>query len=247
MKKLFIIAILLVLSSCAFQIHEANASDDIIMGWGDSGSVNECLGLSICQNFETATTGYDNGETWTALGSGITPTYTTSPLRGTQSLYINDGTSYALSPSYTQTGEIWGHFVFQTSDGQPGNNATLLRWGDANLNNSYGAVSLLTTGYLKIIHGTGTATATTTQLPNGSTGTYHVWFHWKKGTGANGEMEAYISTSNTRPGTAEVSLTNGSITSNTVQTKLSIDNPGSSIKFDQLYISNSDTFSVVQP
>src|SRR6187549_3665401 len=41
------------------------------------------------QNFETPTTGYDNGETWTPFGTNVLPAYGTGALKGSQSFRVH--------------------------------------------------------------------------------------------------------------------------------------------------------------
>lgn len=62
----------------------------------------------------------------------------------------------------------------------------------------------------------GTATSSKTVATWAEGVTYHVWLRYKKGVGANAEVDLWFNTSATHPGTGnnKTSLTNGSKTTN---------------------------------
>src|SRR6266436_2575357 len=59
---------------------------------------------------------------------------------------------------------------------------------------------------LLLLHGTVNASATTPIVENT---TYHVWVEWTKGTGANGTMKLYLSTTGDKPELPEAQITTG--------------------------------------
>jgi hypothetical protein len=59
---------------------------------------------------------------------------------------------------------------------------------------------------LRIHHGTVTATGSTTLSPNV---TYNVWLEWTKGSGPDGTMRLYISSSSVKPSSPEASISAG--------------------------------------
>lgn len=159
---------------------------------GDS----SCTGFLFCQNLETATTGWDNGETWTTNGT-VDPAYTTSPLRGSQSCSIADS-SYiqrAFGGSNT-TVYLFGRFKF--GDGRPSTTVTILKGYHGT--SEIASVSILTSGKLYCAHGTVNNSSAAT-FADGASGTYYIWFKMGANSGAtDGVMKAWASTSPTDPG-----------------------------------------------
>jgi hypothetical protein len=77
-------------------------------------------------------------------------------------------------------------------------------WEDANWTS---AASLWADdNVLHVTHGTKFAVGTTAINPNV---TYHVWIDWTKGTGTNGTMQLFVSTTGTKPASPEASLNTG--------------------------------------
>ncbi len=104
--------------------------------------------------------------------------------------------------------EIWFYFKFQAVSGFPAN-PTYLGW----LNVGAGTISITVdsaTGGLSISGGTSSTTVDT--LTTGVT--YHLWGHYKKGTGSTQIQEIAFSTTGIKPlsGNAYASLSNGNRT-----------------------------------
>jgi hypothetical protein len=66
------------------------------------GGGNPCASYLVCQNLETSSTGYDNGESWTESGT-INHAYTGVILRGTQSLRLTGASSYTFTTYASQS------------------------------------------------------------------------------------------------------------------------------------------------
>jgi hypothetical protein len=173
-----------------------------------AGGSNPCSGYLFCQNYEG--TGYDNGETWTAGGTGtINPDYTTTVLEGSQSLLF-DATAQApiLSHIFSSTqSEIWGYFLFRPT-ALPNTTKNTITIKDYLGNNSYTIEFRTTGGWLVRINGSGATAETTTKMTTGTT--YHCWYHVKNGSG-NAVATFGFSTDGTEPtsGDAFNSKTNG--------------------------------------
>jgi hypothetical protein len=61
-------------------------------------------------------------------------------------------------------------------------------------------------GKLYIKHGSVSAGGSMVLAPNT---TYHVWVEWTKGSGTNGTMRLYVSTSGTKPAVPDATITTG--------------------------------------
>ena len=90
------------------------------------------------------------------------------------------------------------------------------------------------------MHGSVPALGTTALSTNT---TYHVWVDWTKGTGTNGTMKVFVSTTGTKPAVAEASLTtgNGGATQNL---HLGPTGTGPNLIFDRLLI---DDVPIINP
>jgi hypothetical protein len=168
----------------------------------------ECVDKLICQNLEGA--GYDNSETWNETGATVNEDYTTIPLRGAQSLYqLDTGIDPKVYASFTGSSEIWAHFLFQTDDSTPAaGNQNFFR-----IQNSSGTqvagFSLVGASGLLTFYGCGSSYSTVDALASATT--YHIWFYYKKGTGANALIKLGFGTDTNRPtsGNKYISCTDG--------------------------------------
>ena len=187
-------------------------SDSVVVGYSGGG---ECAGTVVCQNFETPTTGYDNGETWEAHNaayvSSADPIYSSSPLRGNQSLRIVAGESAPIGGrriSFDAMSECYVAFRMRI-DSNSTDNVNILEFHDADGNRIANVAWV--SGLMRIYgdHGAQAGSSTT----NLSTATmYYVWAEYIKGTGSNGVLRIYGSTSRTKPGTPLVNITAGTAT-----------------------------------
>ena len=188
MRKL--ILILFILLSCASL---ANSGGIISFPGGGvpSGAFN-CAPYIDCQNFETPTTGYDNGETYSVVSGDMNPAYATTPIFGLQSLYdVDDGTNggvrhYTDPATAFSAGTVYGYFAFKYST-VPTANAWMFQLYDTNVECM--TVRLVWDSAVWIYHGN--QYESTGILPVAGH-TYHVWYDWVKGTGADGVATIYM-------------------------------------------------------
>lgn len=136
-----------------------------------------CTGFLVCQNFETATTGYDNSESWTESGT-VEAAYTTTALRGTQSCQVSNS-SYTRFNQGDQT-EMYVAFRVAVTDGTPSATTTLLRFYDTAADAAKLDIAA-TSGVIQCQHGT-VVTNTETTLSDATT--YYMWVHYKGNSGA---------------------------------------------------------------
>jgi hypothetical protein len=165
-----------------------------------------CSGFLACQNFETATTGYDNSESWTPDAGTPQPAYTTTHLRGTQSLYLPTASTYK---AITASGEVYAFFRWRPTAVSPvAQSSVFVLWNSGF--SVIGEVALLDTNQLAVYNGSVPSIGSTT-ISAGTT--YYVWVYWKKGTGSNGLATIWLSTTATKPGSPEAtSVTTGTAT-----------------------------------
>jgi hypothetical protein len=198
MKKLIILLLFLLIPSLAF-------ADGMVIGSGAAG--NECTGYIVCQNFEG--TGYDNSETWTEgiVGGGtVNEDYTTTALRGAQSLYVGSTTydlNYALitfTPSQPTVGIRMLFRPLEITD----QDSEFISFNDANC-------KILTNGKLSCSHGSTEVYGAYTLSVNT---TYYIWIDYTVGTGNNGILSLYVATTSTKPGSPDIATTAGTGTSN---------------------------------
>jgi hypothetical protein len=188
----------------------------------------------INQGFEGA--GYDNSETWTEVNAGgtVDEDYATLPLEGVQCVLLvgTAATVSTASPTFADQTTAWLRFGFKKSKNPDSDWIVgILRNGTTSL--SY--IRVLSTGALRIDHGT--ANASTTDVLSNATW-YYVLVKYVAGTGANGQASIEFSTtaSWTGSGNKYASLTTGSSTLalNNVQIR---NEDNGSLYFDGLKVS----------
>ncbi len=198
-----------------------------------------------CQNFETPTTGYDNGETWTQYsGTGCTyaPATVTSPLRGSQSL-VMVGTAasecYDSSPGVISTASY--SVFFRVNVSAAGGTTSLVRWYAPTGGTVVGEIGITATGSTQWYIKNGTVTAYSLVGAHSIGTSYNVWCDWTGGTGSNGTMYLYVApiATTAKPGSPTASITTGNASSNTTGGLADIIGQGVTVKFDQWMDSTS--------
>ena len=227
----------------------------IASGGGGACADSSCAGFLTCQNFETATTGYDNSETWTNASGGdatANPASTSSPLRGIQSVLLTANTATA-SIEHTlssASGTIYGVFRFSIASFASTGDSELVKLYDV----SYNPLLYL---YLKaedwggdkrkINFVSGGMNVQSTNTISAANTTYWVWWYYKAGTGANGEAGISITTTATAPGSWEGSGTTGTATAAAAIFRLRITIAGLVGKFDQVLVKSTAIGTVCNP
>jgi glucose/arabinose dehydrogenase len=142
-------------------------------------------------------TGFENSG-WINHGTA-NPDYTNLVLHGSQSLNCS-GARYIERPfAYTSFNLYFRVRWVTWSDYN-----NIIYWDDSNYNVIAGLYA--DDNKVEIVHGANSVYGTTA-LAAGVT--YHVWVEWTKGTGSNGTMKLYISSTGTKPTTPEATITNG--------------------------------------
>lgn len=159
----------------------------------------------IKQGFEG--TGYDNSESWSTAAGDPDPDSASNAFEGTQSLDIDASSDAAISPVFTAQSECWVYFTMYVT-AIPTTTRTLLRFQDAANTATAAYVDMTNTGAVRMLH-SGGGTANSTPFTASINTRYHVWVRFKKGTGANGEIELWHSTTDTKPGSSTDITTNG--------------------------------------
>jgi len=152
--------------------------------------------LLVNQTFETPTTGYDNGETWTGAGTGtVSPAQSAVVIQGTQTLEINlvsqTGSTFT---AFTSQSSLFVKFQFQVA-ATPTSNAVI-----ASIRNGTTLLATLTsrgTRLLTVTASGGTLNQSSDTMPTGTT--IWIWFEYVKGTGSNAIARAGWATSDVKP------------------------------------------------
>jgi hypothetical protein len=240
MRKLFIIAFaLLLITGSAFadvDTIEGVVTPAKVEGQTQvvaAGGASECDGKLICQNFEG--TGYDNGETWSEAGSP-NPNYTTSPIRGSQSLYCPSTLAYSEISISPQT-NLWIHFAFKSDDITPSSSSSILElYNDTTL---LSKIMNHSAGQIWAYHGSSVDTVATGLSDNT---VYHIWLNYIASSGSDdGVLNVYYSTNTTR-GSVALSISDG--TSTGAINKVRLYGRFSNYWFDQVYASTSEITDV---
>lgn len=211
----------------------------------------ECTGLLICQNFEVAAEtcdpcAEDNGESWSKepTGSGYTMDvdYSAPALRGSES-YGTSGTSdngwlYLKSPTWAGTSPTHAFFRFRANTSLNNWNTSIFYLYDAT-DTEVARIRLDNDGTPMIYHGSASAVNWSLQLAANTT--YYFWIDYTPGTGANGILNWYHSTTTTKPGSPTLSITTGTSTTNPIYLKLTggYNSGGGIYLYDQVYVDDS--------
>lgn len=165
------------------------------------------------QGFECSP--YDHGETWTlsAGGSaGADPDYTAVPLAGLKSLRVasNAILQDVTCPTFVAQDEVWAYFLYKAETLPTASFEIIGAWlagGGMNAN-----VGVNSSGTLRIAS---SSVGNTVDAISAGT-VYHVWFHFKSGTGADGVLDVGFSTNGTRPtsGNKFIQVTGQSVSAN---------------------------------
>lgn len=126
-------------------------------------STQSAVTYLINQNFEG--TGYDNGETWTETGT-VYADYTTSPLRGSQSLSLSTADYANTRVDFTAQNSIYFHFLFSISA-----DTTSQFFEIMNTGTSFVSVKYIAGGFLRIGGTSQNATVSGVAINT----PYHVW------------------------------------------------------------------------
>lgn len=192
-------------------------------------ATSECTSKLICQNFETATSGWDNGpESWTAAGN-YSAAYTTVHLRGNQSgaLWLNGSFT---SPTFTASDTIYFHFRLRlVADVTPSYDQDFFQI--LNSTTTIAKTTLKTDG--RYTCRTGTASIGTGSITPSANTDYHVWGAYQKSTSSNGFIKIYIGTDTSKPASADC----------TSQNSLSSTSQADNIKF--VYSNANDTNTMI--
>lgn len=198
----------------------------------------------VNQNFETPTTGYDNGETWVEGGSGFTPNHTPA-IVGSQSFRIaQSGAAGSSYIAFTATGKV--HWYLRARfDVFPTGSNTFIQIRNSSGTALMSYIARASDGFISVSPAGGTANASnTTAMTTGVD--YHFWGTYTPGTGANAEGEFGFSTDGTKPtfaasGNRVCKATNGTATTDAGRLYIgSTAGITQTIVFDKILVSSSD-------
>lgn len=203
----------------------------------DGAAAQVAGGLLIDENFE----GTGTPSPWTTSGAAVDFDNTSSPIAGAQDLKSavvgGAGAPLAASP------EIWVQFeITMSALPQEGHAYTILLIGTA----EYAIIRFQTSGDLGLYYhgGIGAGGSGTVDTMAASTH-YWIFFHLKKGTGANGLCDVEFSTTSTRVGSGNKRLADTAGTLTTDILSFSVDRTSSgqwgtaTFQIDNVKVSNT--------
>lgn len=213
---------------------------------------SSCTEFLVCENFQTATTGYDSGLAWseTVGTNGVVEAADTTAtvLRGTQQLklYAGDAGQYSISRTtnaYASPATTYVHFRWKTPDTTPSSSDDFFYILDSS-GNILCCLKLITTGTVRLYHGTAYQASAGT-LSNDTL--YHIWIEYTKGTGSDGVAKVWIGTTSTKPGsTFTTNVTNGTATADSGKLQLRAGYQQTYF-YDQLLVNGSEIGDVCDP
>ena len=169
----------------------------------------------VNQNFETATTGYDNGETWSESGTGtVEAANTGTVIVGSQSLQINlAAQTGSTAVTFTAQGTLFTKFRFRVASTSSNPTIATIRNGTTTLG------SLILVGVnrtMRTMAAGGSNGSSSATLPLNTD--IYIWLEYVKGTGSNAICRAGWATTDSKPaltstGTQTCLSSNGTSTS----------------------------------
>ncbi len=195
-----------------------------LVGWSfisevpaPSGGGDECDGFLVCQNFEGV--GYDNSEVWVeSVEEGETSTryadedYSISPLLGGQSLELRSDSYQKVSVSTVLTSAsqtISAKVMFRLDSGDPANHVDFVILKDSS-DNTLAVVNINSSSLFRVTQTGGTTGYGTVPITQSTV--YYLWIDHIASTGTDGTTEIFVSTNDTKPGTATLTSSNGTAT-----------------------------------
>lgn len=178
------------------------------------------------ENFETATTGYENSG-WTTYGSAD-PAYTTSPLQGSQSLYAASGALRGAYRSHTAwTGEKWFYWLQYNTTGVVDDWQFYGDSAETSVRMGYSG------GKAQILCG-GSANTAAAAFPLDQL--VHMWLRYNPGTGI-ASADLYYSTNGVR-GSAKCTVT-GATTTTEADRPWWVSRSTYAVKWDRIIINST--------
>lgn len=169
---------------------------------------------------------------WTIVG--YDPDYTTGAMQGSESLRGSSaGGTYTASKTFTAADEVWMYFIWKQTE--TGRYIGTLR---TTANNGIALMQVEASGSYYTFHSGGVSVNTSGSLNWTSGTTVHVWIRAKKGTGSNAEVDWYISSTSTRPGSPTASITTGNWTDQVDRVFLEMSNAGE-VMYDRVLVSTT--------
>lgn len=235
MKKLLISCLTFILLCCAVNSYALSAAVQAAVGVNYTSSGPSYL---FSENFDGSTACGDGSHsncqvTWTANGTPATDfNYSTSALDGTYSAQVTSETGNNYYAAFTAQDTVYFYFIIRSSTRVGG--AMIFAIQDSSGNNLW---ALRNASYEYSIYCGSNVYENSTTWTEGTT--YHVWGDYTKGTGANGICHAFIATTSTKPGSANITVTNSDLTGQA--SRVSLSNTTSSVyEIDKIRIDDVD-------
>jgi len=161
--------------------------------------------------------------------------YTTTALRGSQSLSITENYGTTTSPTFSATANVNAFIRFRTDSIPASSSATFLQIRDGSTVLCYLRL-IAGTGVIRGYHGTAYGASSAISVDT----TYYIWAEYASGSGADGTLDVYIDTDNTKPASPSISVTTGTTSGDPDNIKLLKDNgEAHNFIFDQIIVDDA--------
>lgn len=168
---------------------------------------------------------------WTDIVGSPDWDYTTTVLEGSESLHIVG--SQLTEIDFTAQSDVWVYFKFRAISSITDNPYVFNLQDSSNVN--VARIRLITPTSIRAYNGTANTTSASSTIAVDTA--YHVWLHYVKGSGSDGETTIYTSTSGTK-GSAVASVTTGTATTDAVTFQFNSNTNG--VIFDRILVLDSE-------
>lgn len=207
---------------------------------GDGAACAETTDAGLIHGQDAEGTGTPSGWTDTAAGGTVNWDSTSTPLDGSQSLLLagSGASSYSCYP-ITSASSLYAHLRYRPTDSTPATSHNIIAFSSDNeCSTQVATVDIRTIAYLRVYHGS--SYLTSSDVVFGDATLIHIWFEYVAGSGADGSYAVYWSADGTKPGSPNLSGSNGTATASIQSVSVrEYANTTGGAYFDQIMIDNA--------
>jgi hypothetical protein len=211
----------------------AAAQDVVVIGRAPVASSTLLLSddLDYADNAAAASAGWTNAST-PVWGSVTSP----APVDGVSAtaLELNTSADSALR-TFTASGEVWFYIILNVSSLASTNNLIYLLDSSST---ELARLAFLSTGAVRGYNGGSNNTSSAGTVVAATT--YHIWFRYVKGTGANSITQTWVATSATKPGSTTTSYLIGASTTDCDRIRIGSSSTNAVILLNKLRVYTTD-------
>jgi hypothetical protein len=198
-------------------------------------------GSDVSENFEG--TGTPSGWTVTIATPGFDQATTGLSLEASQCLYMTvNAAAEETYVAFTASDNAYAYFLMRMEDVPGGADRTQFKFTDGSANDL--AIQAASVGPVQMKLYDGGAGSDPGAATMSADTTYHVWFEYEKGTGANGKVRVYFASSGTKPASPDAEITTSAMTGQAARLYFGNDWSGSggNIYYDKVRVSRTAAF-----